>query len=580
MTKVLLATLTTAPLPPPSTAATASTDPSTSTTTILHLHNQLFTAILANVFYRDPPPEAVAAWVLSTDSPSAHGASKTSTGTGAGAGANNQIEERIKREVMGLSARDRRRIKAVKDSRPTTVATDTHVMGRYEDGLGLQEAVFYHDSLEPVVRSLSDSAAGGPSTTAAAAAAKAGSASALAKTNFDVEIKRRFAAQMASESLEFPARTEIQARLEPICYEQGLVGGIANPAIAQACAELIETAAETYIKEQLEAWFAIIRADSAGLVQTAQYKARLRREEALEEEQAAAAAAAAVTAAASSRATLASASTALTDTDPARHSEPPLLNGDSHAVSADAKHRVTATASQQQRQHHNPGDIIRNALGLLPVEAESVAAREPLALDELRLALQLDNNRLRLDPFLAQDILFNVWVDDPAPVNNVVVAPNAALASSSAPAPGPGPALAGAGSSSSSSLVSKKRPNPAALSTAGASASPHKAKIVKIDALGLNGTMTLSPERDAMVLDRGADDHDHDDANATATANANASVKANANSNSNSNANNVNDDYDKLDADDRNVDWGWAGGSVVHRGGLMDMLNGVLAVGS
>lgn len=67
-----------------------------------HLHNQLLTAIYANVT-REMPDPGLAPWVSANDKPTAGAGSKPVSGDAA--------ERRLKGEVMHLPSRDRRRIK-------------------------------------------------------------------------------------------------------------------------------------------------------------------------------------------------------------------------------------------------------------------------------------------------------------------------------------------------------------------------------------------------------------------------------------------------------------------------------------
>ncbi|CAD0107518.1 unnamed protein product [Aureobasidium uvarum] len=220
----------------------------------IHLHNKIFSAIHSNI-YRDPPPEPVASWVLATDAPaSASANNKVSQGGG------DKAEERLKREVMALSARDRRRIKSAKDNLPAVPPSGP-----------LRENATYATALTvPVTSSQIPDAI--PTT-----------ATSLSKTNWDLEIRRRYAVPLASETLDFPSRADIQARIEPICYEEG-VGLSAVPmtsAALQAIAELVEVATETYIKEKLTSWFSATRSNAPGDLGpiTAKFRAQMRSEE-------------------------------------------------------------------------------------------------------------------------------------------------------------------------------------------------------------------------------------------------------------------------------------------------------------
>ncbi|KAG9946430.1 putative transcriptional co-activator, partial [Aureobasidium melanogenum] len=220
----------------------------------VHLHNKIFGAIYSNV-HRDPPPEPVASWVLATDAPASASANKSVS-----QGGGDKAEERLKREVMALSARDRRRIKSAKDNLPVVPPPGP-----------LRENATYATALTV------------PVTSSQIPDAIPTNATSLSKTNWDLEIRRRYAVPLASETLDFPSRGDIQARIEPICYEEG-VGLSAVPmtsAALQAIAELLETATETYIKEQLTHWFSATRSNAPGDLgpMTAKFKAQMRSEE-------------------------------------------------------------------------------------------------------------------------------------------------------------------------------------------------------------------------------------------------------------------------------------------------------------
>ncbi|THX98209.1 putative transcriptional co-activator [Aureobasidium pullulans] len=292
----------------------------------VHLHNKIFGAIHSNI-YRDPPPEPVASWVLATDAPASASANKSVS-----QGGGDKAEERLKREVMALSARDRRRIKSAKDNLAAVPPSGP-----------LHENATYATALTvPITSSQIPDAI--PTT-----------ATSLSKTNWDLEIRRRYAVPLASETLDFPSRADIQARIEPICYEEG-VGLSAVPmtsAALQAIAELVEVATETFIKEKLTAWFSTTRSNAPGDLGpiTAKFRAQMRREE--------------------------------------------------EAI--------------------DRGQLGRSAAGFLPCEQEALTRREPLSLDEVRMSLRLDDTRLRLDPFLGEEIMGDVemeMVDTPMALTN------------------------------------------------------------------------------------------------------------------------------------------------------------------
>jgi transcriptional coactivator HFI1/ADA1 len=236
MSWVLQPLLTAAP------STTTSTILSSTPQSILHLHNTLISCLYANI-QRDSPSSDVAPWVVATDKPTA--ASKA-----AGAvGANDKAEERLKREVMSIHARDRRRIKALKGD----------ANARAEGGL--QDMLDYQRELEvkqPEVNTASTGAGG------------------LAKTNWDLEIHRKYAQPLAAETLEFPSLPDLQSRIEPICYEEGVSGGAQA---LQSCAELMEQAAEVYIKELLSKLVSHSRSNGEGCIHTSKFVRQLRREE-------------------------------------------------------------------------------------------------------------------------------------------------------------------------------------------------------------------------------------------------------------------------------------------------------------
>ncbi|KAK5135765.1 hypothetical protein LTR08_004751 [Meristemomyces frigidus] len=215
-------------------------DPARSPVSILHLHNTLLTAIAANLL-RDPPPTDVAPWVVATDKPAA--ASKNAGASGA----NDKTEERLKREIMALHPRDRRRIKALQEE------------GGVERD-GFRKTQDYHYELAAKPPDLAPQSAGG-----------------MGKTNWDLESRRRYAHSLASETLEFPTQNQMQNRIEPIAAEEGLAGSTQSG--VQACAELVEQAAEVYLKEMLSNFRSHSRSDGEACIQTAGFRRQLHREE-------------------------------------------------------------------------------------------------------------------------------------------------------------------------------------------------------------------------------------------------------------------------------------------------------------
>ncbi|KAF4548894.1 Transcriptional regulator of RNA pol II-like protein [Elsinoe fawcettii] len=225
--------------------------PATITPSPLHLHNTLLSALHFNALYRDPPPDTTAPFVLATDTLTSSSSAPKTVGT------SDAISDRLKREVMALSARDRRRIKSVQDPAPPLP--------------GPRNARTYREALDAL-----------PSSVVYGLGTGTGAAGGGGKTNTDLEIRRRFALPLSSETQEFPSRENIQARVEPIAYEEGLSGAML-PAQLSSAGELVEAAVEVYIKETVGAWLSSVRQDGEGMVQSRGYRKRVRAEERAEE---------------------------------------------------------------------------------------------------------------------------------------------------------------------------------------------------------------------------------------------------------------------------------------------------------
>lgn len=148
-----------------------------------------------------------------------------------------------------MPARDRRRVKQLKGDAQAKVDS------------GLQEMLDYQRELEVKRPEVPQS----------------GGAGGLAKSNWDLEIHRKYAQPLASETLEFPSLPDLQNRIEPICYEEGLVGG-AQGAL-QAIAELMEQATEVHLKDVLGRINGHVRSNGEGCIQTSKFRRQLRREE-------------------------------------------------------------------------------------------------------------------------------------------------------------------------------------------------------------------------------------------------------------------------------------------------------------
>ncbi|KAF9696380.1 hypothetical protein EKO04_005265 [Ascochyta lentis] len=212
------------------------------TAALEHAHNTLIAAIYANI-WRDAPEPGIASWVSSTDKPS----SSTVKGQG------DESEKRLKYEVMQLSRRERKRLK-------TIPAAETGAQDGFGGGVGL-------GALGPV-NELAEMRRGkqpeiGP----------VGPAGGY-KTNWDLEIRKRYTAPLFSETHEFPTSLSISARLLPTCYEFGLPQGH-----TPECPDLMNLATETYIKEALASFLGKVAVNGVGYVRTGAFKKRVEREE-------------------------------------------------------------------------------------------------------------------------------------------------------------------------------------------------------------------------------------------------------------------------------------------------------------
>ncbi|KAF2147407.1 uncharacterized protein K452DRAFT_217310 [Aplosporella prunicola CBS 121167] len=196
-----------------------------------HLHNQLLSAIYANTL-RDSPEPGVASWVSANDKPSA--TSKPSSGDAA--------ELRLKTEVKELQGRERKRLKAIPD--------DTFDYFTRE----MQE---YHMAKQISLPDTGPASAGG-----------------FNKTNWDLEIRKRYAQPLCTETFEFPDTAAIEARMTPICYEEGIASGASAD-----CATFMNVATETFIKEVLTNIMGRVRSNGDDYIKTAAYKRQYEREE-------------------------------------------------------------------------------------------------------------------------------------------------------------------------------------------------------------------------------------------------------------------------------------------------------------
>ena len=205
---------------------------------------------------RDAPEAGTAAFIsLATEKVSVQSGAKT---TGAGTGGD-EGERRLKKEIMALPARDRRRLKGI--------VTE----GGVEEGSqvrGVYEASYNAGRIAVPVNTVKEGVG-------------VGVGGGITDKNWNLEIRKRYAQPLFSESLEFPDSNAIQARMVPICYEAGLTSGA-----SANCAELVAIAAETYVKNMLQDVFNRVRSNGpvyengAGSgIFTASYRRKLNKED-------------------------------------------------------------------------------------------------------------------------------------------------------------------------------------------------------------------------------------------------------------------------------------------------------------
>lgn len=207
-----------------------------------HAHNSLICAVLFNTT-ADAPEGGPAAWVsaASDKATSASAAKPANTG--------DVGEQRLKAEVMSILPRDRRRLKAIDKPDDEAAATSS-----YED--------YYQAGKIRAPENVPGTGGG------------------LAKTNWDLEIKKRYTQPLCAETSEFPDANAASARMAPICYEESIPAGA-----APQCAELVSIAAEAYLKDFLGGIFHRTRSNGpilenglGGGIQIASYKKQLARE--------------------------------------------------------------------------------------------------------------------------------------------------------------------------------------------------------------------------------------------------------------------------------------------------------------
>lgn len=211
-----------------------------------HAHNALLSAVYANI-WRDAPEAGIASWVSSSDKPT----------SGMAKGTGDESEKRLKYEIMQLSRRERKRLK-------TIAASDGGA------GAGAEGAVPAGMSATGPVQDYVDARRAkqldvGPSSIQGGG---------FGKTNWELEIRKRYTSALSIETHEFPTPTSISHRLLPICYEFGLPQGHTSD-----CPEYLNIATETYIKEALAALLGKVCSNGPGYVRTGDFKKKVEREE-------------------------------------------------------------------------------------------------------------------------------------------------------------------------------------------------------------------------------------------------------------------------------------------------------------
>lgn len=216
---------------------------------IEHAHNTIICAIVHNSG-RDSPEPGTAPWVTASSDKS------SGPSTNKAVVISDASEQRLKTEIMALPVRDRRRIKTLFTDNKDAPEEALYRRTAYED--------YYHASHIKAPDNVPASAGG------------------LTKTNWDLEIRKRYTQSLFAETLEFPDAAAIHARIVPICYEESVAAGT-----SLQCAELVGIATEIHIKNLLHDVFNRVRVNgpryengAAGGAFTAKYKKQLHREEA------------------------------------------------------------------------------------------------------------------------------------------------------------------------------------------------------------------------------------------------------------------------------------------------------------
>ena len=105
----------------------------------------------------------------------------------------------------------------------------------------------------------------------------------LTRTNWELEIRKRYTQPLFAETMEFPDQNTVYARMVPMCYESGVTNGTSIN-----CAELVAVAVGTHVKNILHDAFNRVRVNGptydnghAGGPMTARYNRQVLREDTL-----------------------------------------------------------------------------------------------------------------------------------------------------------------------------------------------------------------------------------------------------------------------------------------------------------
>jgi transcriptional coactivator HFI1/ADA1 len=165
----------------------------------------------------------------------------------------------------------------------------------------------------------------------------------LTLSDWDLEIRKRYAQPLACESGEFPDNSTIETRMLPICYETGLVAGHAPDA-----AYFMSVATETFIKEVLTSIFSKTRSNGPGATGSA---------------------------------------------------------GTGGGANWIQTHKYRNQLEKEEKAFLR-GEVQRDKSGLLPAEAKAASERGPLGMADVRTALEISDCNLGQMSVVVQQIMF------------------------------------------------------------------------------------------------------------------------------------------------------------------------------